>query len=218
MKIRALLVIFGLFLSGLTFAKSEFVGDWELYNQEDGMTSKCIKHKTGYLFCKIEKIMNFTLHELVAINTDPGFLSEWMETVMYSKQVEKVDDKNYVNYVQYDIPLPFRDRHSATRTIITQESDTKKVRMKFETEHAYKLDNLKFEPMKNIQGQWVFTPVTKEKTKVEYGVLVIAGGALVPFLFNTRAEEVPWVTVKNMEKELASNRYEGVKINFIENN
>jgi len=195
------------------FAKSE----WRIEREGDGATGSCKIHKSGYKYCKIEKEMAFSLKELAAINTDAGYLASWMETAIHSEQIEKVSDTNYVNYLQYDIPYPFRDRDSATRTIITQDEKTKTVKMEFKTDNGLKNQSIEFEPMEFIFGYWKFIPLSESVSKVEYAVLVLPGGNLHSVLFNPSAVDVPWITVENMEKELLSGKYRESKIDFIDN-
>ncbi len=192
-------------------------GEWLLERDENGTKGYCKVHESGYKYCKIEKIFPFTLKELVAINTDASYLASWMETAMYAEQIEKVSDTNYVNYLQYDIPYPFRDRDSATRTHITQDSKTKEIKMEFKTDNSIREQSIEFEPMEFIFGYWKFIPISKKESKVEYAVLVLPGGNLHSVLFNPSAVDVPWTTVQNMEKELLTGRYKKTDINYIEN-
>jgi len=189
--------------------------EWHIEREENGATGSCKIHKSGYKYCKIEKEMAFSLKELAAINTDADYLASWMETAMYSEQIEKVSDTNYVNYLQYDIPYPFKDRDSATRTIITQDDETKIVKMEFKTDNSLKEQSIEFEPMEFIFGYWKFIPLSKGISKVEYAVLVLPGGNLHPILYNPRAIDVAWDTVQNMEKTLISKKYMNTEVNFI---
>ncbi len=190
--------------------------EWKEERNEDGMVASCKYHKSGYKYCKINLTTQHGVAPLLAINMDAAFLPEWMETFKSAKQVEKVSDTNYVNCIQYNIPYPFRDRESCSRSIITYDAETQLTRLEFKSVPLFK-DTLDHENMEFIYGYWTFKPNGKGQTELEYATLVLPGGNLVAELFNLEAVNVPWNTVKNMLRVLDAGKYKGKAIPFLAN-
>jgi len=206
-----------IFVYLLSFTPFAFSSTWELEKSEGDMKASCKIHKSGYKMCRMEVDVNHTLHELLAINTDPENLSTWMDTVKTSVQPHKSSESDYVIYMTYDIPYPYYDRDSVTRSIITQDPKTKVVMLKFRSVEGYVPENFELERMASLNGFWRYTPLSPNRTKVEYTLLAQPGGNLVPLLANTKTLEVAWNTITAMIEQLASGKYRDQHLEYIEN-
>ncbi len=186
---------------------------WELERSEDGMVAECRLHKSGYKYCKIIAETGHSLKELIAINTDAPNLYRWMETIKYSEQVSRTNDQDYINCVKYDIPYPFNDRESCTRSTIELSDNKMEIKLEFKTVPLV-VDTLDHDNMEQIYGYWKFKDLG-DKRRVEYATIVLPGGNLVPMLYNLEALNVPWKTVKNMFRELDKGLYKSTNISFL---
>ncbi|TNC79404.1 MAG: hypothetical protein C9356_19385 [Oleiphilus sp.] len=171
------------------------------------------KEKTGYKYCKATAQAPFPMSELIAINLDAEGLQDWMDTVKMSFQAKKFSDKNYINCMQYDIPV-FPDREACAETNIHTDLDSGEFKLIFSL-----VDNLVntigHDPMKIIKGYWKFNPTDHpNKTLLEYGTYVEPGGVIIPFLYNPRAAQIPFRTIKQMFELLQTGKYADTQIPF----
>ncbi|TNC80128.1 MAG: hypothetical protein C9356_15835 [Oleiphilus sp.] len=171
------------------------------------------KEETGYKYCRGKTVAPFPIADLILINLDADGLKDWMDTVKTSFQAKKFSETNYVNCMQYDIPV-FSDREACAETNISVDLETGEFKLIFElVENLLKTPG--HEPMKVIKGFWKFKPTADDsKTLVEYGTYVEPGGPIIPWLYNPRAAVIPFKTIKNMMKVLESGKYKDNQVPF----
>jgi len=192
--------------------------EWDLKKAEGAIKIYSRIHKSGYEMTKLEAEVDYDLHQLLAINTDAAGLKDWMDSAKGSELVLAVSPKEYVVRMIWDIPAPFYDRDSVARSVITQNPANKEVMLSYKTEKGLIPETPDYVRMEEAIGYWRYTPVSKFRTKIEYTCLTMPGGELVPIWANMKAVEAPWNTVQNMLKVLATDKYKGSTLEFIENN
>jgi len=208
---------YAVLLSLISVCSSQVLAGWEKEKEEKDMSAECQIHKSGYKYCKILAVTDYSMAELVGINTDPDNLFAWMDTVKSSEQVEHKSDIDYVNCMKYTIPYPFNDRESCTRSKITLNEEKTEVKIEFKSVKLF-VDNFDLDNMEYIFGYWKFTSLENGRNQIEYATIVLPGGNLVPILYNTKALDVPWDTVNNMFKVLKTGKYKDIEISFLNNN
>lgn len=192
--------------------------EWTLQKDENGIKIYSRVHKSGYEMTKLEAVVDYDLHQLLAINTDVSRLKDWMDSAKGSELVLSVSPREYVVRMTWDIPAPFYDRDSVARSVITQDLPTKEVLLSYKTEKGLVATTLEYVRMDEAIGYWRYTPVSRSRTKVEYTCLTMPGGELVPFWANMKAVEAPWNTFRNMLSVLESGKYKNTALDFIKNN
>ncbi len=186
--------------------------EFVLERDQEGMKGYCRTNtKSGFKYCKIEALLETTVDELMGINTDPEGLKEWMTTVAYSNQIERLSDTNYVNHLRYDVPWPFQDRESATRSIIKGFGNGGK-RIEFKTvKNAIDVLPNNVE-MELVIGYWQFEPVDQGVVNVEYATMVNPGGNLEPIFYNLEALNIAWETMKGLKRVIDSGKYKNQRL------
>ncbi|TNC79504.1 MAG: hypothetical protein C9356_18790 [Oleiphilus sp.] len=171
------------------------------------------KEETGFKYCKATFIAPFPMHELIAINLDADGLKDWMDSVKTSYQAKKFSETNYINCMQYKIPV-FNDREACAETVIEVDLATGEFMLEFGLAERL-INTIGHEPMKIIKGFWKYLPTDQpDRTYVEYGTYVEPGGAIIPFLYNPRAAQVPFKSIKRMLKVLDSGKYKDFEVPF----
>jgi len=189
--------------------------EWELRKNQNNIKAYSRVHKSGYEMTKIIVTLNYSLHSLLAINTDHKGLKDWMDSAINSELVELISPTNYVVHMTWNIPAPFQDRDSVARTVITQNAETKVVLLNYKTENNLVPKSLKYMRMEQALGYWKYTPISKTRTEIEYTSLTMPGGKLTPIWANLKAIEAPWNTINNMISILDSGKYENIHLGFL---
>jgi len=143
--------------------------------------------------------------DLIETVLDVESYPDWVSNIKEGGRLEKISDREYINYYIADFPWPLKDRDVVLHTILVQEEDSKSVYIKLEGRSTFIPEKKSIVRIQNIHAYWYFTPEPSGMVRVSYQMLVDPGGNIPVWLINKFLIEGPYQNLymlrELMEKE-----------------
>ena len=203
----------------LFFLSSIYSQDnWELRKDKDNI-KVYTKKIDGYSIkaSKVTSTLETSIHRLVAVMMDADNFYKIIATSKSSKLLKVVNESKRIYYVSTEAPWPVTDRDGVYAMNFYQDPATKTVSIKVECLPDYipKKDNHIRVPAS--EGLWKFTPLNNGKVKVTYEYVAEPGGSIPAWLAARSVVNIPFETIKNLQKRAALAQYEGQDFAFLRN-
>ncbi len=220
-------VFFCLIGSGLLQAEERLVcnlppadlgGDegWELVKDKKGI--KVYLRKTSLSPIRIFRgvsTFDADFGQMVALIWDGERYVEWLLLCNEAKILEVVSDTEQYMYT-VNKPMVIRKRDSATHRMISQDPDTLAVTVEMCNAVGYIPEKKGYIRLPIMYGYGKIIPISKNKTKLVYEVLVDVGGWVPKWIINYYQGNIAYITFRNLIKKMMPlTAYEGVKYDFI---
>ena len=202
-------------------AKHTAFGDnWKLQKKDKDVQAYTTQVAgSDFLAFKIEAIAESTLAGLVAQQKDAANFSKWMDGVKSSELFKDTGDAYYTHSVA-PAPWPVKDRDSVVESIISQDSESLEVNIRFTAQNHLRPAKKGCERVADVNGEWIFTPLIENgihngRVKVIYLNHVSPGGKIPSWLANNFAIDVPFNTLKSLIKTSNLQPYQQARFDFI---
>jgi hypothetical protein len=205
---RAVLLC-GLLALAPTAARAAEKGEWESVSQHDGVVvdrravpGSSLKEFRG------RAVIDAPLAAILAVFSDVGRATEWMDRCKASSLVDDLGDREKVVYNRTGAPWPVADRDAVLHNLVSFDPEERRVRLEFST-----VDSTKMPPQKGavrmpfLRGHWYFWPESERRTRVEYQVHANPGGRLPVWLINYASRDLPHKTIAGLRAQLKRRSY-----------
>ena len=163
---------------------------------------------SGVRSFKLDVIVNGSLETVSRIYFDIENYTRWFWTVRDAKLLKKVSDTEFYYYLQHDAPVSLPDRDVVIHAIIEPYTPQK----------GYALFKLKaapdFMPVKppfvrmlaeDMEIKW--TPVDKDKTRLEVEGFIHPGGYVPAWAINAVQRQAPYYTMVGLQRMVLLPQY-----------
>lgn len=164
---------------------------------------------------KIETEIEGHLHAVVEALRDAPMQKEWLYKCIESKRLEKVSDWESYNYVRFDFPWPLDDRDYIAHSQLRQDPKTGSVYIQLMAVPHYLPENKEVVRMKVMDVNWVLTPSSNGKIKVENHVKSDPGGALPTWLINMTLDQGPLNSINNLKAFIKRDKYRNARLSYL---
>ncbi len=174
--------------------------DWKLAKDKNGIkvytrTQTGSKNKEFKAYTTV----NAPIAKVEAKLGDVDNFDEWMNDVINPRQVKKVSNNEYYNYIELKVPFPFDNRDmvlhvkkSNVNGVITLDQTSAP------TEEEAKKGKVR---MTVASGKWILTP-EGNTTKIEYTFSADPAGSIPTWVVNMFVVDGPVTTLSNMKDDL----------------
>ena len=135
------------------------------------------------------------------LNTDEH--PDWTPRCLEVRNVEKINDQEYVIYAVYAGVWPTADRDYSARMSITAEPDIPAVR---DIERVEPLDTLPVATdrvhIPHMKSCWIFEQISQDYTRVELRAHLDSGGWIPSWLVNWGYRTIPYQFLVNLEAQV----------------
>lgn len=144
---------------------------WDLEKDKNGVKVYNKKYKNGKIVKGIIT-MDTKLSALVALIQDWTRATEWINRAEQFKVFEKVSDTEWYVYSEISLPFPYSNRDMITKSILTQNSSTKEIKINLKAYPDKLPEDDNFVRIQTAEGSWIFTPAGSGKVQVTYQMYV----------------------------------------------
>ncbi|MEO7213496.1 START domain-containing protein [Mucilaginibacter sp.] len=156
---------------------------------------------------KVEAELNATAAQLVKVLLDVKGCTEWVSHTKLCTLIKQVSPSEVYYYSEIDVPWPATNRDFVAHLIVHQNPETKVVTVDGPAVPGFvpvKDDIVRITASK---GEWIITPIQKDKIKVVYTLQVDPGGNIPAWLINMLAAEGPTRSFQGLKKQLKKPEY-----------
>jgi len=177
---------------------------WELEKEIDGIQIFTRSVSDSDLKeLKIEFSLDIGLSPIVSILHDDQNLTEWVYNCKAYETLDKESPGNGHFYGVTDFPWPLDDRDYFLETTSEQCPITKVVTIQSkDVQNTFGKSKTKYTRMASHLNRWTLTPISKEKTALEYYLKSDPGGAIPSSFINLAIDKGAIQTIFNMKKRL----------------
>jgi hypothetical protein len=179
---------------------------WHLTYETDGIdVYKRVTGGSKYLEFKATGDLRGTMSEYVSAILDTGEHPDWAPNCLEARNVEKINDREFVIYAVYAGVWPTADRDYAARMFITSEPDIPTVRVDIERVELPGTLSVATDRVHipHVKSCWIFEQINQNLTRVELRAHVDPGGWIPSWLVNWGYRTIPFQFLKNLESQVA---------------
>lgn len=206
MNFRAVLLFLpAIFLMFSSFKKDGPVDDWVYEREKKGIKVFTKKSKWGKL--RDSKAVMFvpqSPEEMLKLITDFDNYPQWLPRCKKARVVARLNDKEFIAQIVFNVPWPFKDRDCVLRVKIEKDTRTGTILITEESEPKYIHEQEGMVRIQQLVATWKLVPKDggTEVTN-EYGSN--PGNDIPDWLTNTQSVETPLATFENI-RGVASNK------------
>ncbi|MCX5842468.1 MAG: START domain-containing protein [Deltaproteobacteria bacterium] len=155
-------------------------------------------------------IIDAPVNVVEAVIDDVPASPQWMADCREARTIRIIDENSSVVLNVTKTPWPVWDRE--TLVLSTKRRDVKMGTVVFQFHSVH--DSTVPVGKKNVRipavdGQWVLSPVDKERTKVTYTVKSNPGGSIPKFIAAQRSRDIPYITLLGLKEMVKKKKYRG---------
>jgi len=155
-------------------------------------------------------IIDAPVNVVEAVIDDVPASPQWMADCREARTIRIIDENSSVVLNVTKTPWPVWDRE--TLVLSTKRRDVKIGTVVFQFHSVH--DSTVPVGKKNVRipavdGQWVLSPVDKERTKVTYTVKSNPGGSIPKFIAAQRSRDIPYITLLGLKEMVKKKKYRG---------
>jgi len=186
--------------------------DWRLIKHDVRRNIKAYDKRddqnSGVRSFKLDVIVDGSLETVARVYFDIDNYTRWFWTVREAKIVKKVSDTEFYYYLQHDAPVTLPDRDVIIRAIVEPYTEKK----------GYASFRLKatpdFLPVKppfvrmlaeDMVVRW--TPIEKDKTRLEVEGFIHPGGVVPAWAVNAVQRQAPYYTMLGLQRMVQLPQY-----------
>ena len=202
----------------LVLALPASAGDWKeaTYDEEHDIRvfTRSVKGSDMKAFKAITHVQS-SLTAPVALLQDVDRSHEWVFNCKAMALIEELSDTEAVYYMVTEMPWPVKNRDSISQTVITQNPETKTVRVDIDARNDVFPENDDHVRIRKMTGYWQFVPQGDGVIEVTYEAHANPGGGLPSWLVNSFVVDAPINTLRGFRDLISEDVYQSAQRNFI---
>ena len=165
---------------------------------------------------KIESVVTTTLSELVALFKDAKNHSNWVFLNESAEIVEIADNFNWKYYSYTDTPWPVSNRDYYTSIVLLQNKIDYSVTISSIAIPDFGPKQEDCVRISYIKSVWTLNPIGNGFVHISFELEIDPGGNIPAWLVNMAVTKGPYNTMVGLIKELKTDRYCNIKLNYID--
>jgi hypothetical protein len=195
---------------------SDAQGEWQLKSDKDNIKTYSKQLPDSKLNAvKVEAVFPASLSQFVSVLADVASYDQWVYGSRATRLLKEVSPTELFYYSEVDFPWPSNNRDFVSHVLITQDALTKVVHINAKNVPGWMPAKPKIVRIEHSSGDWIVTPIGKEKIKVEYILQVDPGGDLPAWLINSFSSKGLVETFKSLREWLKKPAYASARLSFI---
>jgi START domain len=179
---------------------------WHLAYEADGINIyKRVTEGSKVLEFKAAGNLQGTIPEYVSVILDTDNLPNWVPRCLEARNIEKINDREFIMYAVCAGVWPIADRDYAARVSITSEPDMPIVRVDVKRVELPDTPPVATDRVHipHLKSCWIFEQISQDFTRVELRAHVDPGGWIPAWLVNWGYRKIPYQFLKNLESQVA---------------
>lgn len=158
-----------------------------------------------------------TLTATIALLEDAERARKWVFSCKAMALIEQVSDTDALYYMVTDMPWPVSNRDSISQTHISQDSETKVVRVDISARNDVFPENDDHVRIREMSGFWQMTPQENGVIEIIYEAHADPGGGLPSWLVNSFLVDAPLETLRGFRDLIGEEQYQTSLRTYIKN-
>ncbi|WP_133470418.1 START domain-containing protein [Paraglaciecola marina] len=188
------------------FCSQTYAETWDLKKQKHNVSVYSQKTASGYNQVLATTQVHAHPLALIALFDDIEACPEWIHNCIKVEILEKVSATESLVNTFFGAPWPVKDRDMVTYSTISYIEDS--VIIELTDKSSLIPAHPKFVRMKNMQGTWKATPISKGVTEISYQGGGDPGGKLPAFLANRELVDSLYNTLLNLQNIMPLDKYQ----------
>lgn len=205
------LVAAGLLLVSLSVQAADTVFDWELAKEDEERKIKVYLSDVEGSNLKAfrgEAELNAPVWKVLALIEDEKAGPKWMhETKEFRFLDDRSDPSSNLSYSITSVPWPLKNRDLVVRTTVEVDNEKQIVTMHLKDEKGTLPENDDNVRVPYLRGEWIISRIDDNTSHIVYQIHALPGGSIPSWLANAFVVDNPYVSLKNMQKMLASGEF-----------
>jgi len=192
-------------------------GDWKLVTNKDGIKAYTrIVEGSSVKQVKVTTNFKSNLSPLVSLIKNVNTHKAWIYRCLKAKTINTISETEYYYYNESEAPWPISNRDIVTHAVISQDKETKTVKIisTGKPDYIEEIDGIV--RIKDLQAKWYFIPKKDGTIDLTFYMHIDLGGGLPAWLINMAIADGPFETVYNLRKEAQKENNQKIKLSFIE--
>lgn len=147
-------------------------------------------------------ILNTTLDELKQFLLQIGNYPTWQYNMVHAELIQKINDEEIKYRGEINAPWPLEDREIMMHLKVIHDSIYQRMQIEMNTYESSRLVKEGFIRVPLMQGHWNVWGTSYNSLEVEYTLRIDPGGTIPVWLVNLAMAEGPYITFKNLKKQL----------------
>jgi len=154
-----------------------------------------------------EARLDLGLLELLAVLGDLDRYSEWVAECTDARELQRIDDRNRVNYTRTAAPWPVWDRDVVLRSRVHVDIARRRVRIRFRNVSSPLQGEVEgVVRMPRLEGFYLLQAVDAGHTDVVYQVDADPGGSLPRWAVRLATKTLPLETIRGLRRQALATR------------
>lgn len=190
--------------------------EWDLKKNKKGITVET-RSVPGETLKEFRGTMNITasLNSLTALVYDTDNAPKWMHDNKSLTLDEEISEQDRWYYLVNGVPWPLKTRDAYLHIESAQDPSSQAVTIMMSADPARKPGVKKKVRILSMKGGWTFAPKADGTVDVTYQLFINPGGKIPARLANIVVVDIPYNTMKDMNKMLATGNYNNTKYDWI---
>jgi len=180
---------------------------WKTIVVEDGI--KVTERKVpGQVFPTFRGVgdVNASIYDVLAVVSDIKRHTQWVESCIASRVVERKGWRQYVVYSRTNVPWPISDRDAVYRSHVKVNAKRTEVTIVFKAIRGKVPRVSGVVRMVNLRGHFKFKKLGEHKTRIDYQVDADPGGWIPKWLARLATRKMPLSTIQGMRKRVKATK------------
>lgn len=188
------------FLLIALLSMQSYAVDWELGKDDDGIIVYTADSKDSkFKQLKADTVMNHPIELFKKIMNDPSSYVNWMDGVVKSNLIKRVNDNKEYTYIVQGVPV-VSNRHAVLEVLKSGDDNSFRLDVEY-TPDAKTLmpKNDSYVALGALKGYYKFSKVDDNHTKIEMFAHADPGGYIPSWIVNLMIVNTPYKTLKSLE-------------------
>ena len=164
---------------------------------------------------KVECEYDGRISQLVAVLLDVNKHYEWVYKATKSQLLQKNSNTDLFIYTEIQAPWPFQNRDLIAHLKLTQNSSNKIISVEANGVNDFIPDKKHIVRVRYSRANWIITPLTNKKFKIEYRVQIDPGDGVPAWILNLFIANGPYDTFLKLREQIQLPQYLNAKFAFI---
>ncbi|MFN7119502.1 MAG: START domain-containing protein [Saprospiraceae bacterium] len=165
---------------------------------------------------KVRFIANASLSNIVTALKDVPAFPEWIYNCAEARLLKRISETESYYYSRVAFPFPMNDRDFIGHSKLWQDEQTKEIFVKVTGNYNYLPQEKGIVRLPKLSINWHITPLTVQKSLVEYHLVSDPGGSIPDWVVNMAIDKGPINTIKNFKDMLSKTKYRTAKLHYIQ--
>lgn len=213
---QVMMFLVAVWLPALAWASAEGVG-WDLRKDKQDIQVFSRPHPgSQYDEIRATTIIRGRLNSIVALLEDARYVPKLNKVISKVELHQRLAPDASLYYLQMDLPWPVRDRDILTRRTISQDGQSKVVRVEDKATKELFAETKGFVRVTQSTQTWTLTPLEGGRVLVDWVTHTDPNGSLPAAVVNWLSVGVPFDSLGELRRMIEAGEFQDAQLGFVD--